>query len=554
MDDLKLIKKYYGENMMHLCRTLFPTILETKGLLFSLLEREFAHTRHLYNDIIEYNLQDEFRDYIYSLLDENKEEVVVTEKSVKELLDEAGYVLYECKTEEDIQSFRKYYIKKEELCTFDGGRLERCYVFFAVKKDVDRIKRRNFLNPKRDDLYGTSVISIQFSRGDVNTLSIKNRYNHTVENPDATISNNLENIIPGLTKSFEREYGLNINQNGNSKINFLDFGYVKANDGKYYKFNYEINNIYYGPDNIIIDNFEVKRYEKEKYLILDYFMLDLVNKKIILYDNSLRDSFVDGLENIEKIEINNTDNGKIIKIVYDIDKEAIIEVDKQNRIISYKNDNLKEVGDDFLCESFYLQRISLENVNKIGDNFLQNNFAVKEMNLLNVVEIGNNFMESNNNVEIVNLPNLLIIGDAFFYGNTIIKEVNLPLITSIGNSFMYDNENLEKLDLSSVISIGNDFLSNNRILNMINISNVITIGDGFLQYNTELEELDIGKVTSIGYDFLLVNKKMKKINLSNNVLIEQGFLRDNINLFKLKMLLFLKSQIIKSNISKGRTR
>ena len=39
MDDLKLIKKYYGENMMHLCRTLFPTILETKGLLFSLLEK-----------------------------------------------------------------------------------------------------------------------------------------------------------------------------------------------------------------------------------------------------------------------------------------------------------------------------------------------------------------------------------------------------------------------------------------------------------------------------------------------------------------------------------
>ena len=33
---LDLIKKYYGENMMHLCRKLFPTILEKKGLLLYL--------------------------------------------------------------------------------------------------------------------------------------------------------------------------------------------------------------------------------------------------------------------------------------------------------------------------------------------------------------------------------------------------------------------------------------------------------------------------------------------------------------------------------------
>lgn len=31
MDDLKQIKNKYGENMMHLCRELFPTILESDG-------------------------------------------------------------------------------------------------------------------------------------------------------------------------------------------------------------------------------------------------------------------------------------------------------------------------------------------------------------------------------------------------------------------------------------------------------------------------------------------------------------------------------------------
>lgn len=72
------------------------------------------------------------------------------------------------------------------MCTFQGDRLNRCRVFFAVKKDVDSIKREDFKNPEREDLYGTSVISIQFTKDGSNTLSIKNRYNHRVINPDAT--------------------------------------------------------------------------------------------------------------------------------------------------------------------------------------------------------------------------------------------------------------------------------------------------------------------------------------------------------------------------------
>ena len=87
---------------------------------------------------------------------------------------EAGYVLVECYNEEDIQKFRKYYAPGEELCTFKGGRLNSCRVFFAVKKNVLDIKREDFKKPKREDEYGTSVISIQFTKDETNTLSIKN--------------------------------------------------------------------------------------------------------------------------------------------------------------------------------------------------------------------------------------------------------------------------------------------------------------------------------------------------------------------------------------------
>lgn len=45
----------------------------------------------------------------------------------------AGYILYECKTKEDIQKFKKYYHENEELCTFNDNRLDKCHVFLQLK-------------------------------------------------------------------------------------------------------------------------------------------------------------------------------------------------------------------------------------------------------------------------------------------------------------------------------------------------------------------------------------------------------------------------------------
>ena len=40
--DLKNIKKLYGENFMHMCRSLFPSILETEGMLTKIITEKFA--------------------------------------------------------------------------------------------------------------------------------------------------------------------------------------------------------------------------------------------------------------------------------------------------------------------------------------------------------------------------------------------------------------------------------------------------------------------------------------------------------------------------------
>ena len=540
-EELKKIKKKYGEELMHLCRKLFPTILETPNLLYSILEEHFGFSKMLASDIIENNLIEDFRNYINSFV-LGTSELKEVEETPEELLKKVGYNLYECRTEEDIQKFKKYYKSGEELCTFNGGRLNRCYVFFAVKSDAQKIKREDFQNPKRQDEYGTSVISIQFSRGDNNTLSIKNRYNHTVNNPDATYNNNLEKIIPGLTKSFEKRYKLNINNNINNESSFLtdELNYVLGSDNRYYRYNMEINNIYYCENNIIVDNGKlITKYnkEKERYILLDYFIIDKKEKNIKLYDETLEDSFIDTINKIGKIKDIIETKEKEITIIYEDLKEVKIKLDETNNIIGYMNNhveiiydkflyynyrlakvnltNVKKIGNCFLDYNQNLTELNLENVQEIGDSFLYYNKLLKKIELPNVQEIENSFLFNNRELKEINIENVQIIEDGFLYYNKSLTELNLPNVKKIGSKFLLFNEQLKKLNLPNVRKIGDDFLINNDGLIRLNLKNALEIGNHFLYYNESLRKLNLKNVLKIGYDFLYYNESLSELNLEN---------------------------------------
>ncbi len=485
IDDLKIIKKKYGEKMSHLCRELFPTILEKEGLLSKLLMENFAESHFLYDDIKESDLIYKFKDFIYRKYDENNQlkndNSDENIKTPQELLNEVGYDLYECLTEEDIQQFKKYYAKGEELCTFNGGRLNRCRVFFAVKKDVDNIKREDFKNPKRQDLYGTSVISIQFMRDGTNHLSIKNRYNHRVVNPDATFSNNLDNIVAGLTESFEKIYDIIQKSPSN---NFEIPNYVRANDGKYYKYNYEINNIYYCPNNIIVDNFNVKQYDKEKYIILDYFILDLQNKTINLYDDKgIDDDFVTILDHIEKIRVESKNNQKFLIIQSKICENIIIILNQNNQIYALKQfnaSNLKEIGNYVLFYNNSLEYLDLPSLEKIGYGFLANNNILKQFNAPNLKEIGNYVLFYNNSLEYLDLPNLEKLRNGFLYSNNTLKQFNAPNLKEIGNHVLNDNNSLQQFSAPKLKEIGNFVLCDNNSLEYLELPSLETVGRDFL--------------------------------------------------------------------------
>ena len=511
IDDLKVIRKKYGEKMYHFCRESFPTLLEEPGKLLKLLSDNFHESHFLFDDIVANGKESEFKNFIYSLVDvENNNELGMI-KTPEELMSEAGYVLVECYNEGDIQAFRKYYARREELCTFKGGRLDRCRVFFAVKKNVSDIKREDFKNPTRQDEYGTSVISIQFTKDGTNTLSIKNRYNHTVNNPDATFSNNLDNIIPGLTESFERYKG--IIQRYKSQ-NFEIKGYVRANDGKYYKYNYEINNVYYCPDNIIIDHFNVKRYDKSRYLIIDYFIIDLSNKSISLYDKKLSDSFCDVIKDINKIEIDNIDSGKKITILGDFCRCLEIITDKDGKIISLKMNKIYDIGDKFLSYNTSLQKFTAENLIKVGNDFLRCNNTLQELYFPNLTMVGHQFLICNTSLQKFTAENLIKVGDLFLYYNTSLQKFTAENLTEVGDNFLCFNTSLQKFTAESLTEVGSYFLWCNNTLQELYLPNLKIVGHDFLRRNKTLQKFTAENLIKVGDWFLNNNHKLRNKILS----------------------------------------
>lgn len=461
-EDLKIIKKKFGEDMMHLCRKLFPTILD-KGdnELSTILLQSFYPNRSLCQDIISNKLETEFRNYVLRTQRVNYEKYSV-DKTPQELLKQVHYTLFDCQTEEDIQSFSKYYEPNERLCTFRTNRLKDCYVFFAVKDNASSLKRENFIQPKRQDEYGTSVISIQFTRDPTHMLSIKNRYNHTVADPDATFSNNLDNIVQGLTFSFEKYYGLKQTYL-NRCLNMMN--YVLAGDGRLYKYNYEINNVYYCPDNIVIDNFEVKKYPREKYLVIDYFIIDLVNKTISLYDTNVMDSFPSTIPPIKNVVITNIKDGKRVVITLIKGEDIILLLDKDNKIISIEDSNMTCVPDNYLLENKYLVSFYGKNILTMGNNILWNNRLLTNFVAPKLERIGDSFLYHNISMEELSLPSTIDIGKFFMYLNSSLKRISVPILKQVGDKFLFINNNIEEVDIP-LFDFDNIYL--NRLLEEFN--------------------------------------------------------------------------------------
>lgn len=547
--DLKYIKKKYGEKMMHYCRECFPTILNVPGKLVEILNTHFYCVKDsLYNDIKENHKEEEFNDFVYSNAGlKNEYDIRDVSKTPKELLDDAGYDLFECKTVEEVNSFKKYFILGEQLCTFldPASRLENKYVFFAVKKNILDIKREDFLIPDRQDEYGTSVISIQFTRDKNNHLSIKNRYNEIVNNPDSTFDNNLDNIIPGLTMSFYKAYGIREIYDENSEFQMENYISI---DEEYYKYNYELNKIYYCTNNIIVDNGKVIKYDPEKYIIMDYFIIDLVNKKIDVYDNKIRDSFSEVIGKIKNIEIVRGEKDKKVYITNEEDNIFELTLSFDNKLIGIKNNMIDKLPNRFLISGQYLKNMEFSNVREIGNDVLYANTDLEYFNLSKAEVIGNYFLANNIKLTNINLNKTIIIGDDFLKRNIIVGSINFDSLQRVGNNFMFSNKGLSSIVLPNLSYVGkcffklNDkvlfasfpslqetgdfFMNDAKNLRMFEADNLRVTGDMFLMANKGLDYISLPNLIKTGKLFLAANQIIMSVNLPNLSYLPKYFLRN----------------------------
>jgi len=150
----------------------------------------------------------------------------------------------------------------------------------AVKSNIDKVERSK--NPQREDEYGTSILNIQIARNGSH-MSIKNRYNHTVSQPDSTLNNNLDMLYTGLQGMVLGYYGFaSLSSKKAHYNNIVNIGNV------YLKYHTEHNNIYYG--SFVLDGVNGVRFnDSSRYYVTmgkekdNYYkrplVLDFMNKK-----------------------------------------------------------------------------------------------------------------------------------------------------------------------------------------------------------------------------------------------------------------------------------
>lgn len=257
-----------------------------------------------------------------------------TQEEIVEAFGLAGYNKVIFDNEAEILECEKYYKSGEVICTYNNlrGRMKEYFMLIAVKKNIDKIERAK--DPQRDDEYGTSILNIQIARNGSH-MSIKNRYNHTVSQPDSTLNNNLDILYPELQSMVLGYYGF-----ASMKSKKAHYNNIVNINNVYLKYHTERNNVYFGAfildgvngvrftdtSRYYITGKETKNDHYNEPLVLDYkdkkaidpaqVEKQMINGKIPLLTRALREGVLSS-SNKEK-----TDN--LIAVFQDAGKELLL--------------------------------------------------------------------------------------------------------------------------------------------------------------------------------------------------------------------------------------
>ena len=284
----------------------------------------------------------------------------------------------------------------EMICTIytnlDRGakRFDENYIINAVRKEVDgddilpeeqwHIKPSD--NPEREDKYGRSVISIQILKTG-GAISIKNRYNHTVTDPDNTFNSNPDDIIPGLSAALKHKFGVDFTVS-KSKI---PENYILVND-QLIHYNYEVNNVYFG-DNFYLNGSDITELDDKHEVMLDNIILDTdFGKKartVLLYQDKSTDELLRVInDEIAGCKVTKTtEKGETIITIIDENKQKkeLARI-KDGRITSLHLYKTTEVGDNFLSRNKTLSELDAPALEHMGEWSFYDSENLEILNML----------------------------------------------------------------------------------------------------------------------------------------------------------------------------
>ncbi|MCR4917981.1 MAG: leucine-rich repeat domain-containing protein, partial [Alphaproteobacteria bacterium] len=383
----------------------------------------------------------------------------------------------------------------ELICTvytsWDSGenglqRFDNNYIINAVRKeawDDDKLPESEWHikpseHPRREDAYGTSVISIQILKTG-GGISIKNRYNHTLKDefPDNTYNNNPDNIIPGLSDALKRKFGVDF-VISNSHI---PFNYKFINN-QLIRFNYEVNNVYFG-DGFYFEGSDITELNDEHEVLMDTVLLDTDYGKKARSVLNTPDEKTDELARVINNEIagckvkKRSEKGEIIITTIDENKQ-------KKELARIKNGRITS--------------LHLYKTTEIGDSFLDNNTSLKEFVAPNLKKMGGWCFNSAKDLEKIEVPALTEMGAGCFRVAKSLKEFVAPKLGKMGYKCFNEAENLEKIEVSALTEMGNYCFGHVKLLKKFVAPKLGKMGYGCFNSAPKLEKIDVSALTEMG--------------------------------------------------------
>ena len=455
--------------------------------------------------------------FLRSLISKSKTQEI-SDKSPFELLKQAGYTAFYVDTLKKQNSIKKYFSKKEELCTFsDPNRFKRYHIIHCVKEGADKLKRSDFKGHEdRQDEYGTSVISIQILKTG-GFISIKNRYNSQVLDCDNTFDSNPDNIIKGLSASLEKHFKLQLQA---PKVP-SPCGYTYQR-GCIYRYNYERDNVYIG-DGFYVKDGNISKIYKDYQFPIGSYLFDLKEKTV----KSL------GYENDPYVQIMNEEmaDKKIQKRVVDgsihlyLDGELFFKTKKKSDIDYFDIDcvdyideitlsKARELPDGDVCGKLF-KKVSVmraPEVRKIGSNCLCN---VDFFDLPKLEETGNHCFSYRymDGMDKIYLPHLRKIGNECFARIAPVSKIILPELREAGDETFIGISSCSTLLLPKLERIGSKSIAANANLTKIIAPCLKSMGSYCINGNDMLESLCLLQLEDMGANCFSRNKNLRKVVL-----------------------------------------